>query len=161
MLPDVLAHNLRLVICGTAAGEKSALRTAYYADGRNRFWQVLEDVGLTPHRLLPDEFPNLIEYGIGLTDLAKGVSGCDDQIDDADFDTDAFESRISTYKPRLVCFNGKKAAEVYLGEKRLRYGPQPSGAISGVQFFVATSTSGQNGHWDIAPWEELAALVKS
>jgi TDG/mug DNA glycosylase family protein len=75
---DLLRPGLRLVICGTAAGETSAKLGAYYARPGNKFWRVLHEVGLTPDRaLFPSEFRELLTYGIGLTDLAKGVSGMD------------------------------------------------------------------------------------
>jgi hypothetical protein len=76
LLDDLLPPGLRLVICGTAAGERSAKLGAYYAGRGNKFWRTLHEVGLTPDRtLIPSEFRELLSYGIGLTDLAKGVSG--------------------------------------------------------------------------------------
>lgn len=48
VLPDVLAPNLKLVICGTAAGKESARRQAYYAGRGNKLWSTLYRVGLTP-----------------------------------------------------------------------------------------------------------------
>ena len=70
ILPDLLANNLELVIVGTAAGRVSGRRGLYYAG--NRFWRTLHEVGLTPIELRPGEHGKLLDYGIGLTDLAKG-----------------------------------------------------------------------------------------
>lgn len=39
--PDLLAPHLRLVFCGTAAGNVSAARGAYYAGPGNQFWPIL------------------------------------------------------------------------------------------------------------------------
>ena len=58
------------MIVGTAAGRVSARRGLYYAG--NRFWRTLHEVGLTPIELRPGEHGKLLDYGIGLTDLAKG-----------------------------------------------------------------------------------------
>jgi TDG/mug DNA glycosylase family protein len=55
VLPDYLAPNLRLVICGTAAGKASAARGHYYAGLGNRFWEYLQVSGLTPVRLHPED----------------------------------------------------------------------------------------------------------
>jgi len=77
VLPDLLLPGLRVVFCGTAAGTVSALRGAYYAGPGNRFWATLAATGLTPRRLAPEEFPQLLRFAIGLTDLAKSVSGAD------------------------------------------------------------------------------------
>jgi TDG/mug DNA glycosylase family protein len=77
VLPDVLAPNLAIVFCGTAVGTASALRRAYYAGPGNAFWRTLFEVGLTPRVLEPDEHAFILEFGLGLTDLAKNISGAD------------------------------------------------------------------------------------
>lgn len=89
-LSDILRPNLKLVICGTAAGNKSAELGTYYAGTNNMFWEILNTTGLTPRQLRPDEYEKLLEYGIGLTDIAKKASGMDADIPDAEYDVDAF-----------------------------------------------------------------------
>ena len=79
MLDDLLASNLRLVICGTAAGHVSAARGAYYAGPGNKFWKTLFETGLTPRQLAPAEYRELHDYGIGLTDIAKGQSETEEE----------------------------------------------------------------------------------
>ncbi|MCB0020769.1 MAG: mismatch-specific DNA-glycosylase, partial [Anaerolineales bacterium] len=86
MLHDLLTPNLALVICGTAAGHESAARQQYYAKPGNRFWPTLFDTGLTPVQLAPNRYRELLTYGIGLTDLAKGVQGMDHELDANAFD---------------------------------------------------------------------------
>ena len=58
ILPDVLESGLDLVLCGTAAGRKSAEMLAYYAKPGNRFWPTLHAVGLTPRRLHTQHDPH-------------------------------------------------------------------------------------------------------
>ena len=41
ILPDLLKDNLKIVFCGTAAGNKSAERKAYYAVAGNLFYPAL------------------------------------------------------------------------------------------------------------------------
>jgi len=77
ILPDLLANDLDLVIVGAAAGRVSAERRLYYAGPGNQFWRILHEVGLTPIELRPDDYAKLLDYGIGLTDLAKGACGAD------------------------------------------------------------------------------------
>ena len=43
-LPDILQPNLKVVFCGTAAGDASAKKRAYYAGPGNRFWKTLHEV---------------------------------------------------------------------------------------------------------------------
>ena len=75
VLNDLIAEDLLLLICGTAAGKESAERGAYYAKPTNKFWRILHETGLTPRRLEPTEFRELLDYGIGLTDIVKGQAG--------------------------------------------------------------------------------------
>jgi double-stranded uracil-DNA glycosylase len=96
VLPDLLQPELRLVICGTAAGTASAKLRAYYAGRGNRFWEVVHQVGLTPTQLRPEEFAVLLKYGIGLTDLAKRDFGADANLPSGCFDAAQLRIKIET-----------------------------------------------------------------
>jgi hypothetical protein len=63
-LPDVLSSGLDGVLCGTAAGDLSAERGCYDAGPDYKFWQTLAEIGLTPSRLLPERFRDLLRYKI-------------------------------------------------------------------------------------------------
>lgn len=45
-------------------------------------------MGLTPRQLRPEEYEQLLGFGIGLTDLAKEISGNDDILSHHHFDGD-------------------------------------------------------------------------
>ncbi|HEV2483519.1 MAG TPA: mismatch-specific DNA-glycosylase [Puia sp.] len=158
ILPDVLAPDLDIVFCGTAAGDRSAIRQAYYAGPGNQFYPALYTCGLTTRQLLPHEFRDVLTHRIGLTDLAKKVHGADDTLRSEDFDIEGFRKKIQLFQPRLVCFNGKKAASVYFGirdTKKIAYGLQ-LGIIGRSKLYVAPSTSGAaRGAWDVGLWHEL------
>lgn len=81
MLLHILAHDLLLLICGTAVGNESVDQGAYFADPRNRFWRILRETGLTTRKLAPEEFPQLLGHRIGLTDIVKDQAGNDADID--------------------------------------------------------------------------------
>lgn len=56
-------------------------------------------------------------------------------------------------------FNGKKAAQVFLCERRVVLGLQTK-QVERTRLFVAPSTSGAaNGYWNVDVWYELAELV--
>ena len=159
VLPDVLGPGLAVVICGSAVGAKSAAAAAYYAGPGNRFWTTLHEIGLTPRRLDPHEYPGLIEFGIGLTDLAKYRSGGDRALRRGDDDMAGLRDKIEAWAPRALAFNGKRAAERVLG-RAAEYGPQRE-RVGGSRTFVLPSTSGAaRRYWNIAEWRTLAAAVK-
>jgi TDG/mug DNA glycosylase family protein len=152
---------LRLVICGSAAGAVSAARGAYYAGPGNKFWRVLAEIGLTPRRLEPHEFRALLHFGIGLTDLVKTASGSDASLPREATDVAGLISRIRSVSPRLLAFNGKRAAAVFYGRPshRLAYGPGPRVADF-PPIWVLPSTAGTaSGSWSDAPWRALAGAT--
>ena len=158
-LPDVLANNLKIVFCGTAAGDKSAQVGKYYAGPGNKFWKVLFQVGLTPTQLTPCQFKELLQYGIGLTDVVKHRSGSDRQIIFKEKSIEALRGKILKFQPGILCFNGKRAGKEFFSVKRVDYGFQ-SEKIGTTRLFVAPSTSGAaNGFWDIRWWQRLAEEI--
>lgn len=160
VLEDLLAPGLALVICGSAAGRRSAELRQYYAHPGNKFWRTLHDVGLTPRQLAPTEYALLLEFGIGLTDVIKDQSGSDAAIDFRRSDPDALRAKILRYAPRLLCFSSKRAAMTYLRSRKVDYGLLRE-TIGSTRLFVATSPSGAaSGHWDLSIWRALARRVE-
>jgi G:T/U-mismatch repair DNA glycosylase len=107
-LPDQLQHHLRLVFVGTAASQRSANLGHYYAHPGNRFWRTIHEVGITPRRYAPDEFPALLKLGIGFTDLCKLGAGMDHQALAFPVDIPAFREKMRRYRPKTVAFTSKR-----------------------------------------------------
>ena len=161
MLDDVLAPGLKLVVCGTAAGTKSAALRQYYAGPGNKFWRTLFEVGLTPRQLAPSEARLLLDFGIGLTDIVKGQAGADSTLIWHGASPDSLREKILALEPRWLCFNGKKAAQVFFGTKAIAYGEQQK-RIGKTSWFVAPSTSAAaNGFWDLCYWQAIADSVRA
>jgi TDG/mug DNA glycosylase family protein len=162
VLPDLLTPGLRVVFCGTAAGAVSARLGAYYAGPGNRFWPMLHATGLTPRLLPAVEFPLLLGWGIGLTDLAKHASGADAALPPGCFDPAGLRARLAPLRPGWLAFTSKRAAAACLGRPSasLGYGPQPP--VPGwPPLWVLPSPSGAaRGFWDPAPWQALAEAVR-
>ena len=173
VLPDILDHNLKLVICGTAAGDKSAGynskektydedEKAYYAGFGNVFYPTMALCGFTPYLLRPKQFREMIKFGIGFTDLAKFTHGMDKSLKKEDHDPKGFEEKILKFQPEVVCFNGKEAAMIYLKTKttkEISYGLQQA-VINKTKLFVAPSTSPTaKRYWDERYWQQLKDLI--
>lgn len=161
MLPDHVAPGLSILFCGTAAGSTSARVGHYYAGPGNRFWALLAQAGLTPHRLEPSNDHLMPGLGLGLTDLAKGVSGMDHQIPPAAYLPEWLAGLIAACQPRAVAFTSLAAGRLALGNKRLAAGPlaaQPR--WPGVAFWALPSPSGANGHFSAEPWLALGQWLR-
>jgi double-stranded uracil-DNA glycosylase len=159
ILPDVLQEGLIVVFCGTAASAKSAEVGAYYANPTNAFWRILHTIGLTSRQLNPTEFLTLATYYIGLTDIAKNVSGNDNELAIDDFDNNGLTHKIETYQPQILAFTSKRAYREWRGIKSsipVAYGWQDE-AIGRTKIYVLPSPSGAaRGYWDVSIWQTLA-----
>ena len=121
VLPDLLQPGLRIVFCGTAAGNVSAARGAYYAHPQNRFWSALHAVGLTPRLLRPEEYPEMPQWGLGLTDIAKHVSGMDRELPSGALGREAVrgaEGEDHEHEPRWLAFTSLTAGRRISGPRR-------------------------------------------
>jgi double-stranded uracil-DNA glycosylase len=169
-LPDYLASGLRVVFCGTAAGKDSASLGHYYAGTGNLFWTYLYRAKITAEPLFPSTDGRVLEFGVGLTDLAKKVAASSDRGLRAHYDVDGFVAKIERYRPTWVAFHGKEAANEV--SKALGHGGavalgKQDWAVAKAQVFVLPSASGSNrdrsrleGKVDRVEWfKELAELL--
>ncbi len=162
ILPDRLAAGLPLWFVGTAAGPKSAEVGAYYAHRGNRFWRALHETGITPRLYAPEEFPLMLDLGIGLTDFCKTGWGIDANIAREAFDVAGFRRKVARLKPYGLAFTSKMAASLWLETSTGRIETGRHAASEGPAVFVLPSPSGlATSYWSITPWREAAAFLKS
>ncbi|HZP99596.1 MAG TPA: mismatch-specific DNA-glycosylase [Reyranella sp.] len=159
LVPDLLAPGLDLVFCGTAPSPASFRARAYYANPGNAFWPTLHAVGLTPERLAPQRYPELLSWGLGLTDLNKTEYGSDHELSAQAMDARSLRAKIAKFRPAAIAFTSKNAASLALGIKVPAYGRQVE-LLEGAVVFVLASPSGRaRSFWTIVPWKEAAAFV--
>ena len=149
----MLAPGLRVVFCGTAAGEVAARVGAPYAGPGNRFWWVLHEVGLTPRELEPLEFRELPRWGIGLTDVAKHAVGGDSMLVAADFDARGGDREGGAVPAAASSRSWASVRRARCSDEN-RVGTASRRTFDRVQrVWVLPSTSGAaRGFWDIEPW---------
>ena len=159
VLPDLLARDLIVVFCGTAASDVSARAGAYYANSSNAFWSTLHAIGITSRNMDPREFRDLLALKIGLTDLVKHVSGSDKILRADDFLRKRLLDNINRYQPQILAFTSKAAWRAWMSMSSrhdVSYGWQEE-TLDETVFFVLPSPSGAaRGYWDIKPWQALA-----
>jgi double-stranded uracil-DNA glycosylase len=159
LVPDLLAPGLDLVFCGTAPSPASYAARAYYANPGNAFWATLHAVGLTPERLTPQRYPELLGWGIGLTDLNKTEYGSDHELSAHAMDARSLHAKLRKYRPAAIAFTSKNAASLGLGRKALAYGRQ-SEVLEDAAVFVLASPSGRaRSFWTLEPWRAAATFV--
>jgi double-stranded uracil-DNA glycosylase len=147
-LPSILAPHLRVVFCGDQPGAEG--RKHYYAKYNNSFWQLLYDCGLTARRLRPEEDKQLLDFGIGLTDV--------------NHDPAALRRRIKRYAPAWVAFNGRRPAAQALHylEREITFGAYEGLLMDTSRVYVLPASSWRNDRmrerW--YHWRMLADLLK-
>ena len=163
ILPDLLANGLTLVFCGTAAGAISAAKGEYYAHPQNKFWRVLRDVELIPRDFNSARWRELLEFGIGLTDIAKYASGMDHQLARGSLGADAIaglKERIREVQPKILAFTSLTGGGKFLGTKAV-VGEQ-SERIGATRIWILPSPSAAaRRYWDEKIWRALAKEVRA
>ncbi len=147
MLPDVLTDKMKILFCANVMGQINTADSNYYSTPGNKFWDILHRTCLTPFRINPGSYRDVSLYGLGLTDY--------------NFNRGELVAKVKRYKPRVLCFNGKKAAKSFFGRRDISYGFQEA-TIGAARIFVAPSTSANaNKYWDEKWWYLLAESVGS
>jgi TDG/mug DNA glycosylase family protein len=158
-VPDLLTSGLDLVFCGTAPSPASFRAQAYYANPGNAFWATLHAVGLTPERLAPQRYAELLGWRLGLTDLNKTEYGSDHELSAEAMDATSLHAKLRKFRPAAIAFTSKHAAALALGAKSPDYGRQRE-PLEGAVVFVLASPSGRaRSFWTIKPWREAASFV--
>jgi double-stranded uracil-DNA glycosylase len=68
-VPDLIGPKLRVLFCGINPGLYSAATRHHFARPGNRFWPALYAGGFTQRILAPWEEGELLELGLGITNL--------------------------------------------------------------------------------------------
>ena len=70
----------------------------------------------------------------------------------------SLESKISNYRPRVVAFNGKRAAQEYF-RRKVDYGRQNEQIESSVVFVLPSTSAAARRYWNERFWKELARFL--
>jgi len=144
-LPDVISSSLNVVFCGINPGMRSAVAGLHFANRSNRFWRVLHLAGFTTRQLEPEEARLLLDYGCGITSAVARPTVSATELSRADYlaARPAFQRKIAKYRPRYLAFLGKPACSVFLNERDVSWGLQPT-TFGGSAVWVLPNPSGLN-----------------
>jgi len=163
-LPDYLTPDLDLVFVGINPGRRSAETGHHYAGQGNHFWPLLNESGLVPEPLTYEDDWRTPEFGIGLTNLVARASPTMDDLSLKEMRDGAalLQGKILRYRPRVVCFNGKRIFEVFVG-RRCQLGPQPE-RVGPSRLFAMPSTSARAARYQrkdkLAYFRHLRELLR-
>src|SRR5579872_5687738 len=100
-VPDVIASGLKVLFCGINPGLYSGAVGHHFARPGNRFWRVLHLAGFTGRRLDPSEDGELLESGIGITNLVERVTARASELtaDELRRGAELLEEKVARYRP--------------------------------------------------------------
>ena len=148
MLPDYLAPNLEIIFIGLNPGTYSDKVGHYFARSTNLFWTALNESGLVPERLSPQDDARMTEFGFGLTDLVARATPNIDSLGRQEFVEGGkiLRAKIELYAPRLACFIGITGYRAAF-DKSAVLGAQSSPAWGKTNLFIVPSTSPRNAYY--------------
>lgn len=158
LVPDVIAHGLRVLFCGINPGLYTAAVGHHFARPGNRFWPTLHAAGFTPRLLAAAEERDLLPLGFGITNVVRRATATADELTPAEFVAGgkALVRKVRRYRPRFLAVLGIGAYRTAFARPKAALGLQP-GAIGETQVWVLPNPSGLNAHYQIG---ELARVFR-
>ncbi len=156
----MVADGLRVLFCGINPGLMSAATGHHFARPGNRFWPVLHASGFTPRRLLPSEERELLDHGLGITNVVARASARADELSEVEFREGGriLTEKVRLLRPRWLAVVGITAYRVAFEDRKARIGPQQR-TIGDTRIWVLPNPSGLNAHWTLETMaEEFARL---
>jgi TDG/mug DNA glycosylase family protein len=177
-LPDLLTEALDVVFVGINPSVYSAERGHYFARASNRFWPCVSRSilslrardALGVEKLAPEHDCDLLNHGIGFTDLVKRPTpkASDLATSELAAGVEQLLTKIERYRPRVACFHGVTgyrhvhrmlagdASDVALGLQSVHVGA--------TRIFLVPNPSGANAHFSRADqtrwYDALSAHLK-
>jgi double-stranded uracil-DNA glycosylase len=150
LLADVIAPNLRVLFVGINPGLYSAAVGHNFGRPGNRFWPTLARSGFTPRQLTPFEEQELLEHGLGITNLVARATARADELSRAELLSGAatLARKVRKFRPRVVAMLGVSAYRVALQKPKAQLGIQTE-AFAGARLWVLPNPSGLNAHYQL------------
>ncbi len=141
-LPDTVAPDMALLVCGLNPSPAAADAGIGFARPGNRFWPAALAAGLVSIDRDPDHA--LEHHGMGMTDLVKRTTRRADELSAAEYEAglERLDRLVGWMRPRAVCFVGLAGWRAAV-DRSARPGPQAA-KLGGRPVHVIPSTSGLN-----------------
>ena len=165
-LRDRIRPGVRVLLVGINPGERSAKIGHHFAGHSNRFWKLLEESGLVPEPIGPEDDVRLVEWGFGLTNLIPRMTRGIDTLRPDEYVTGqrTLRRKVRRWQPGMVAFLGVSLYRAIFAKKgRVALGLQEE-LFEGATVFVLPNPSGRNANFSyadmLAAFKALAVLVR-
>jgi double-stranded uracil-DNA glycosylase len=163
VIPDLVGPGLRVLLVGINPSLWSGWSGFHFGRPSNRLWTTLEQSGLTPRRLRPEDTGELLAAGIGITNLVARATARADELTDDEIRAGLprLAATVREWRPASVAVLGITAYRTAFGRPRAVIGRQPED-LEGAALWVLPNPSGLNAHYQQpALTAEYAALTRA
>lgn len=159
VVPDVVADGLALLVCGINPGLWTAWAGHHFARPGNRFWTALHRAGITPRVLRPDQERELLELGVGITNMVPRTTPAASELrrDEIVAGGARLTRLVGRRRPGAVAVLGAGAYRTAFGDPRAPLGRQ-SRPLAGAPVWVVPNPSGLQARYGV---DEIAALLRA
>ncbi|MEA2486023.1 MAG: double-stranded uracil-DNA glycosylase [Actinomycetota bacterium] len=149
-ISDLIAADLRVLFVGINPGLYSGAVGHHFARPGNRFWPALHAAGFTTRLLSPFEEGDLLQCGLGITNLVARTTATAAELttDELQQGAKLLERKVRRYKPRFVAFLGLDSYRKGFAQQRATVGPQEEG-IGESRVWLLPNPSGLNAHFQL------------
>ena len=148
LIPDVLAPNLRVVFCGINPGLYSGAVGHHFARPGNRFWPTLHASGFTPRQYKPAEQFELLNLGLGLTNIVARTTARADELSASELieGMKSLEIKVERDQPKVLAVLGISAYRIAWGLPKAELGLQHDPWHT-THVWILPNPSGLNAHY--------------
>jgi TDG/mug DNA glycosylase family protein len=125
----------------------SAERGHHFARPGNRFWPAIHRAGLTPRLLRPEEDMELLDHGLGVTNVVDRPTRTAAELSPEELRAGAaaLDQLVARYRPQVLAVLGVTAYRLGFDRPRAGVGLQPE-RVGGAATWVVPNPSGLNAH---------------
>lgn len=166
-VPDVIRPELTALFVGINPDPISTRTRHHFANPVNPFWKLLHQSGFTPRQLAPEEEALLLEWDLGITNLASRTTREVGELTRSDVERgrDELHRKIERYRPRAIVFIGITGYRMFSSAKgHISCGEQTE-RVAGARVFVLPHPSGRNAHFRrhemLDLWRSVREAIRS
>lgn len=157
-VPDVIGPGLRVLFCGINPGLYTAAVGHHFARPGNRFWPALYQSGFTDRLLSPFEERQLLQLGLGVTNVVALATAAASELTKEDFikGGSKLRAKLRRYRPRIFAVLGVGAYREAFARPKAMIGEQDE-RIAEARIWVLPNPSGLNANYQL---KDLVKLLK-
>ncbi|RYG64577.1 mismatch-specific DNA-glycosylase, partial [bacterium] len=107
-MPDIIGPDLRVLFCGINPSVYSVVIGHHFGRPGNRFWPSLYGGGFTPRLYSPSEDQDLLELGLGITNVAarSSATAAEISLDEFKVGGQLLQAKVLKFEPKVLAVLG-------------------------------------------------------